>query len=310
MNVSQQRVRTIAPRLPEIGRLRLGDEKVSERKPGMPLDRFRVTSQSRDVVDAVVEVYGGEIRPWKAPEGDAWQAILAAESLEVIIPPGANYTSSYEQWAAGGCTVRCDGETATVVEKSPIGPVQVERACACDPAERACKITSRLNVILTGVQQVGVFRMETHSYYAAVEMPGVVDLAAALNAYSGFTPASLSIEDRVRKSPLTGTRKFKVPVLRLRVGTVEAFARLTGVTASLPAAVPALGDGSPVVVEPAPDAGAWTQDMDAWQAFTEEVKGLGLDKTQMLAALGVERASEISVSRDEASERIRAAAGF
>jgi hypothetical protein len=138
---------------------------------------------------------------------------LTAAEIAVIVPPGdMAFSQSYEVWSAGGCQVRCDGRW------DHIG----DAACHCDPSDRACDIHTRLSVIVPDLPGIGVWRLETHSYYAAVELGGIVDLCAAQAEQGAMLPARLRIEQRSVKriDPKAGkviTRRFTVPVLDLDV---------------------------------------------------------------------------------------------
>lgn len=234
-----QRIAIIEPRLPEIGRLRLGDVKTGN-KPGTPLNTFRVTSPDKRVVEAVAAAYGGKVTAWN----QQWQATITARHVPVIIPPFANFSSCYELWLGGGCQRRCDGVNAHIVEQGPDGPYMIDRPCVCKPEKRDCKPTSRLNVMVRGVDTLGTFRLETHSVFAAIEFPGQVDLAAAAAEQGGLIPATLSIEDReMKKATEKFPRRFKVPVLRLNV-SIEQLAGNS---------LPELPSAPPVAALPAPE---------------------------------------------------------
>jgi len=176
------------------------------------IDVFRFTSRDRQVIEAAASLWGGNAEPWTdGPGGGQWQVRSKASQIPVIVPPGdMSFNTSYEQWTAGGCQIRCDGRW------DHVGDV----ACHCDPEDRECKITSRLSLIVPDLPGIGVWRLESHGYYAAVELGGVVDLCATQAAQGNMLPARLRLEHREVKRTVDGkiqTFKFVVPVLDLDV---------------------------------------------------------------------------------------------
>jgi len=104
--------------------------------------------------------------------------------------------------------------------KDEDGPEIVEDHCICVANEiLACDPKTRLNVILPNVRGIGTWRLETKSWNAAEELPGMVELIQSLQA-KGITRATLRLEHK--QSLQAGVkRKFIVPVLGLDE-TVEA----------------------------------------------------------------------------------------
>src|ERR1700730_1926927 len=62
----------VRPRLPEVGRLRLGEKKGEKGYPAK-FDTFRFTSRDRALMDIVAKRFGGEVTPWASDEGPQWQ---------------------------------------------------------------------------------------------------------------------------------------------------------------------------------------------------------------------------------------------
>lgn len=88
-------------------------------------------------------------------------------------------------------------------------------ACLCDPdpEERLCSMHTRLRVMLEDVPGLGVWRVDTGSYYAAVELPGI---AAILSQAQGIIPGRLILDQRTVTRQVDGqpkTMNFVVPVL-------------------------------------------------------------------------------------------------
>lgn len=248
-------VTSLPQRLSEVGRIRLGDEKIDARRPGVPLDRFRITvaEHDRSILEDVVAVYGGEIKPWKDNDGSpAWQAIIAAESLDVAIPPDDSALSIwYEQWKGGYCVTRCNGSRC----QRPVGKNEAahweEGPCTCDLADPdACGLVTRLNVVLLGVPAYGLFRLDTGSIHAARTFPAVVAMAQKLADDGRPVPATLAIQAKTTKNLGRPTPKqhFRIPVLRLAVG-ITRDSLLAG-----PTAAPQIeGPKEPEAAPPAPE---------------------------------------------------------
>jgi hypothetical protein len=196
----QQRIR-------ELGRIRIGQVVKSGTKTRPEkLDRFRLTSASRELLEKVAGLYGGTVAEWTPANGGVqqWEVVTESARLPILVPPQP-VTQWYELWSGGGCQRRCDGEREMLTD----------RPCLCDPdpTDRACKPTTRLNVVLRDVEGLGVWRLETHGYYAAVELPGVAELLAQAG---GYITGHLGLEQRTAKRE-GKTRHWMVPVIEVDV---------------------------------------------------------------------------------------------
>src|SRR4051794_9118777 len=70
----------------QIGRIRLGEQVpvgTSGKTRPSKLSRFRFTTANRRIADAIVDLFGGQVRPW---EGQ-WEAITERSVIGVTIPP-------------------------------------------------------------------------------------------------------------------------------------------------------------------------------------------------------------------------------
>ncbi len=246
----RNRLSTIQAQTVEVGRIRLGTSTPKTSRSGKPynepvrLERFRLTSRSRQLIEAAANLYGGEPGVW-TPQGtstEQYEVIIEADSLPVIVPPEA-CSQFFEQWNGGTCIIRCTG----------VRELLGERPCVCgpDPERRACKPYTRLSLLLAEMPGVGVWRLETHGYYAAAELPAVADL---LSAAGGNVPARLEMEQREAKIPdprdrsKTVTTQFKVPVLHVEATPAQLMQVFGG---RGPAAI---GVGPDVVERPAIEA--------------------------------------------------------
>lgn len=206
----------LSRRLPEAGRIRIG--KKNGNRP-VAIGEFRFTSHDRAALDQLAAMYGGTVKPWsdpKAAEGQ-FEVITDATEIRIVLPPDPLGGSPiYEMWGGGGCERRCDGVTCEVMVAGPEGPEPTEVPCKCDAAgEMSCKVTTRLCVVIPEIRFAGVWRLDTKSWNAAQELPGMVDMIQAAQA-QGMPYANLAV--RHRRSVVAGkTSKFMVPVLGVPV---------------------------------------------------------------------------------------------
>lgn len=210
----------------QVGRIRLG-----EVKNGRPqkLTTFRLSSVQRAPIDRAAQLYGGTVTPMRSDRSDdQWEVITDTSSIPVVIPPTSHLDQWLELWSAAGCERRCDGREAIVANGRPTAGV----ACLCDPDNRECRATTRLWVVLPDLEALGVWRLETHGYYAATELAGAADLCAAATQRGLAIPARLDLEARTRRTRdatnKPQTFKYAVPVLSVDVSIPQARAILGG----------------------------------------------------------------------------------
>jgi hypothetical protein len=138
---------SIQPRFPRIGKLRKGDEKVSDRKPGAELNYWRFTSDRDGAVEAFAAVFGSQ-----------------PQRVQVYLPYAGveeNFQTWKEEWGAGSLKHRCDGETCTIWLGEDGRYHQEPKPCP-----GGCKEVGRLELIIPELFQaghVGTVTMETHS---------------------------------------------------------------------------------------------------------------------------------------------------
>ena len=204
-------------RLAEAGRIRIGQQIASGngRKRPEKLTTFRLTSGDRTRIEQAAQLYGGTAQEWEAPAGPQWEVVTAADSLNVIVPPAdMSFSQHYELWSGGGCQRRCDGRYESISD----GP------CICDPDKRECNIHTRLSVMLRDLPGLGVWRIDTSGYYAAVELQGAVEVVQLAAGRGQMLPARLRLEQRMVKRVGQGTRRFAVPVLDVEVSPGQLMA--------------------------------------------------------------------------------------
>jgi hypothetical protein len=198
-------------RFRELGRIRAG-EKGSKGEP-RKLEHFRLTSASEPLLTQAATLFGGEVREWKgAPDEGMFELYTTTSRLDVMIPPvadaGALLSQHYELWSGGGCVRRCDGVNEQLSGKP----------CLCDAADRTCKPTTRLSVMLPALGGIGVWRLDTGGINAALELPGAFGLIVRA-AEGQFMPAILRLEQRSKREQGT-TKRYVVPVLDMEQATM------------------------------------------------------------------------------------------
>ena len=162
---------SIKPQFPRLGKLRKGGPKTNPKKPGLELDHWRFTSDSADVAQAFIEIYGDQPR--------VVNVYLPYATLE------DNFSTWKEAWAAGGLQHRCDGETCVIHRKGAgysTEPV---------PCPGGCKEVGRLIVVIPELVQaghIGTVTMETHGNHDLRAVAGVLLAIEAEMERSGRHP--------------------------------------------------------------------------------------------------------------------------
>jgi len=212
----------IGARYRELGRLRLGED-LGDRPTA--LEVWRLTSPHADLLEAASELYGGSVDTWQ----DGYELTTTTAELPVLVPAQDVAAGQWlELWQGSTIARRCNG--TELVSMSSSGEATILGPCQCDPEARDCKPTTVLRVVIPDLPDLGVWRLVTHSVYAAIELPGAVTLL--VRAHGGeLAPATIAIESRRG----TGRRPFMVPVLRSPLTLTE----LT----ELEVAGPSLGTG-------------------------------------------------------------------
>lgn len=245
----------------ELGRIRLGQK--GDRGQPQKLDRFRFTSPSETYIRDLAELYGGEARQWDNGGVPGWEVITTAKSMPVVAVKGG-LTQWMEFWQGGGCTHRCDGETNVLTGEPCDLDEQVKTRVRgqdvyVNPHTEA-KPTTRLSVMLPELDAIGVWRLETHGWNAAAEIPAVAELATFVG---DLVPAVLHLVER-RAVKDGKTSRFVVPVLDLRIGQArlrEVVANASNAELEAPARPDTPALEAPRAAEPVDNA----DDFEAWQ---------------------------------------------
>ncbi|MFI1165571.1 hypothetical protein ACH4UM_18640 [Streptomyces sp. NPDC020801] len=265
----------------ELGRLRTGwsvpNDDPKKRPRPVKSKTWVISSHAEHYVEKAAELYGGTVEQWQ-PQGNGapqFRVITEAQQLDAVLPGGDPLSQYNEMWSKGGCKRRCDGETEQLSR----------RPCLCIAEygedwyllrqnvykkDKVCAATSRLNVVLLDMPDMGVWRAETHSFYASNELAGTVDMVLSGTGGKGLVPVTLRIEPRTR---VAGGQTKHFPVVVVEVRGVTPRQALSG---PLPTAVAldpaAAAEGRLAIEAPRPDyladaEGALTSDdvRDVWR---------------------------------------------
>lgn len=225
----------IQRRIREVGRIRLGVQGTTAEGKRYPkkINRFRFTSGDEAIINATAQRYGGTAQSWQNDDRDEFEVVSDATEIPIMLPPNPTdlgFSQWFEVWGNKVCKKRCDGVRDQVRDVP----------CDCDPDERECKATTRLSVILPEIPGLGVWRVESHGWNAAVELAASVEMIEALAGRQAMVPARLRLDVREQRRLIDGeakTRKFVVPVIDVDVSVNQVQALAAGPPA--PAAVPA-----------------------------------------------------------------------
>lgn len=243
-------IRGLQTSLAEMGRIRLG-QRVPTAKGGTrpaKLDTFRFTSPARALIEEIAALYGGTVSEFtgEGVRGKQFQVTTEQNVMPVFVPR-QTIDPFYESWARGVCTRRCNGEH-DLIHDNP---------CDCNPDKRACKPTTRVNLMLADVSGPGYWRLESHGIYAAMELTQIAQLIQRVEIP---LPAKLLLEARQRKffnreEGKVETHDWFTPVVILDHLTPRML--ITGGTEAVERAVQSGGrtPGSPAL-ESAPDSRA------------------------------------------------------
>lgn len=202
----------------ELGRIRLGDQQATNNGGTRPnkLDRFRFTSVSQRYITDLAALYGGEAKAWDNNGIASWEVYSTAQVIPVIAVKGG-LTQWMEFWSGGGCIHRCDGVTSQLTGEACDLNEQVRVGRKMVNPHTEARPTTRLSVMLPELEAIGVWRMESHGWNSAAEIPAVAELATFVG---DLVPAHLHLVER-RAIKDGKTSRFVVPVLDLQIGTAR-----------------------------------------------------------------------------------------
>lgn len=250
------RILTMKRQAAELGRIRTGYSRPNADPQKRPIPvkskTFVLSSHSRDYVAAAAELYGGHVEEW-TPQNTSiaqYRVITEATKLQAILPAGDPLSQSYEMWSGGGCSRRCDGETEQLTRRpclclAQYGPEWHERS-----AREVCRPTSRINVMLPDLPDLGVWRLESKSFYAADAMAGGLDIVLQATEGRSMMPVRMWIEQRT--SVRNGKTK-QYPVVMVVPSLPKLRHALSGPLSTAAALDPGVLVDRPAIEAPRPD---------------------------------------------------------
>lgn len=300
------RILTLQRQARELGRLRTGwsvPNADPDKRPRPVKSRtWVVTSHAEHYVAAAAELWGGNVESWQ-PQGSGapqYRVITKAESIDALLPPGDPLSQYNEMWNAGGCLRRCDGQTEQISRRPCLCLAQFGEEFYQQSKRNVCSATTRLNVILPDMPDMGVWRAETHSFYAANEWSGTVDMVLSGTNGRGMVPVALRIEPRQRLAGGT-TKKFPVVVVEIRGITPRQ-----ALTGPLPTALALDPTSAPLAIE----AGRPDYLAEARGALTSDDVGDVYRKAHAAGHLTPELIAELKVIADSLKEPERVEVEF
>ena len=198
------RIKTMKRQAAELGRIRTGYSRPNPNPDKGPIPvkskTFVLTSHSREYIEEAAKLYGGRVEQWTPQRQSVaqWRVITEAPELRAILPAGDPLSQSYEMWGGGGCERRCDGEFESIKRQPCVCLAKFGEDWHERPPTQVCRPTSRVGVYLPDMPDVGVWRLETKSYYAADALAGGLDTVLQATEGKGLMPVRMWIEQRTR----------------------------------------------------------------------------------------------------------------
>jgi hypothetical protein len=197
-------------RLTLVGAIRAGERT----QAGHPrrLEHWRLTSQSRPLIEQAARLYGGAATPWQSPAGDQWQVTTDADEIPILVIPGYSLQQTYELWEGPSKRTRlCDG-----LEEALSGA-----PCICNREhEDQCDLYTRLVVALPELDTLLGWRLITRGANAGHELPTMMALIQTIAHGQAFVPARLRLDQR-RGMKLGQATRFVVPTVDLSASYLQ-----------------------------------------------------------------------------------------
>lgn len=236
MNTLIQPITEIVGQPQEYGRIRLGHVPKGAKFP-KALDKFRLTSADRAVLEQAAEVYGGTVKPWDDPKArvrNQFELFTESSELDVWVPNNGSFSVAYEEWNGGGLVRRCDGVNQYLAS------AEAEAPCHCSATNLMhCKPKTRASFVLPAFNFGGVWRMDSGSWDVLKEMSGMLTMLGSIAEGQMFVEARLVLTQR---SKMKGGQKVRWVVPQL-IPSTSAAALQAGALPETPVALSQAQDG-------------------------------------------------------------------
>lgn len=219
----------------QLGELRFGTTTTTNGKTRpVKLETWRFTTDSPRLAVKVAEYFGKEAKRVElANHKETFEIMTDVDSLKVIIPPGETAIDQWmEMWSGGGCARRCDGTTEQISQKPCMCPANTAERVELGKRGKACKPTTRARVMLPYIDGLGVWRVASTGFHAAVELGGDTMRLAEAQARGMNLPAVLWLNKR-KEIKGGQTREYMVPCLDVEMPLEQIVAIASGGGGSL-----------------------------------------------------------------------------
>jgi hypothetical protein len=162
---------------------------------------------------------------------------------------------------------------------------------------QACHLITRINFMIPDLPGLGVFRLDTSSYYAAVEIGDAAMLMQAARDQGVFLSAILRIDQRQRVAG-GQTKRYPVPVLEV-MSTFRQIASGELAAGGVAAQLPAVPGGAPRAIaaaRPAPAAPAAPAEASEGQRVAQVIAdeaGSALGRDAVRGLIGKARTAQL-----------------
>lgn len=209
--------RGVLGNMPRFGKLRKGGE-AGEKSPGKDLNYFRLT------LEPEYEHIRSEFERLFTVEPIVLRGVMIAADS-----PDKALDYWYEEWAHARLVKRCDEETVVAHWDDHAASYSNQpHACTCNPLDRACNLTGRLNIVIPAlceaIGQWGILTVLTGSIYDVTALRASMHVAGAFMQRIqnvAFWSVPFEVGRVIRKVPVTINGKRSIKPMSLLYVQVE-----------------------------------------------------------------------------------------
>lgn len=222
--------------LRDLGTLRLGFSTPGRNGGKAPKrsDKWILTSPDRANLEKAAQSFGGIVVPFPQGETDKWSLTTTKTEIPIdvtLVKP----TQWMEHYDGSTCLIRCNNQVIC----GPRNSLNLGKPCICkarypDANDRyeaakqrqACKIATRINVMVPDASDIGVWMLATHSEHAADELILTFEFIQSILKNNGQQRYRCKLAIDQRKN--TDKQPYPVPVIRTAETMNEIAALLEG----------------------------------------------------------------------------------